>query len=85
MKHLFVVAVATGIFTGTSFRANAQTNVNLEKLATKSNTQAEPKFINNIEITPNSAPGDGDYYSNEERSNRAAIYPCLYPKQKQCL
>ncbi|MES2849485.1 MAG: C40 family peptidase [Bacteroidota bacterium] len=75
MKHLFVVAVATGIFTGTSFRANAQTNVNLEKLATKSNTQAEPKFINNIEITPNSAAGDGDYYSNEDMEQSGGHLP----------
>jgi hypothetical protein len=71
MKHFFIVAVATGIFTGASFEVNAQTNVNLEKLAVKSNTLAEPKFINNIEVTP----GDGDYYSNESMEQSGGYLP----------
>lgn len=79
MKHLFVVAVATGIFTGTSFEANAQTNVNLEKLTSKSKT-ASPKFINDIEITPNGAPTDGDHYSNEDFAASQAALPM--PKQE---
>lgn len=78
MKHLFVVAVATGIFTGTSFEANAQTNVNLEKLTSKSKA-ASPKFINDIEITPNGAPTDGDHYSNEDFAAPQAALPA--PKQ----
>jgi NlpC/P60 family len=50
MKHLFFVAVATGIFTGTSISAKAQTNVNIERLA----EQPKPKlkFIEGIEISP---------------------------------
>ena len=79
MKHLFVVAVAMGIFTGTSLEAKAQTNVNLEKLASKEKTQASPKFINSIEITPNAASGDGDYYSNENIDQARAALPL--PKQ----
>jgi cell wall-associated NlpC family hydrolase len=79
MKHLFVVAVATGIFTGTSFEAKAQTNVNLEKLASRSKTPAAPKFIENIEITPNRVASDGDYYSNEDMSQPQAAMPM--PKQ----
>jgi cell wall-associated NlpC family hydrolase len=67
MKSLFVVAVATGIFTGTSFELNAQANINLEKLAAKPKTAA-PKFISNIEITPSGKPTDGDYYSTEAAS-----------------
>jgi hypothetical protein len=31
MKHLFFVAVATGIFSGTTISVKAQTNVNIEK------------------------------------------------------
>jgi hypothetical protein len=52
MKNLFFVAVATGIFTGTSFSSKAQTNVNLERFATKSKLKVPPKFIEGIEITP---------------------------------
>jgi lipoprotein Spr len=48
MKNLFVVAVATGILTGTSPCAQAQTNVNLEQL----NQSGQLRFINSIEITP---------------------------------
>ena len=77
MKHLFVVAVATGIFTGTSFEANAQTNVNLEKLAPKSKAQASPKFINNIEITPNSTTADGGDYGNEDMSQTQESLPSI--------
>lgn len=79
MKSLFVVAVATGIFTGTFFSASAQANVNMEKLASKSKT-ASPKFINNIEITPQgSKPSDGDYYSNEDFSQQ----PTTAPKKEE--
>jgi lipoprotein Spr len=59
MKHLFVVAVATGIFTGTSFEAKAQTNVNLERLNGQSKPTQSLKFINSIEITPERVSGDG--------------------------
>ena len=55
MKHLFFVAVATGIFSGTSITTSAQANVNLEKLAGKSSqTNYRPtlKFIDGIEIAP---------------------------------
>lgn len=80
MKHLFVVAVATGIFTGTSFEAKAQTNVNIEKLTQKSKTPAAPRFIDNIEITPNRVvASDGDYYSNEDMSQPQEAMPM--PKQ----
>jgi len=52
MKHLFFVAVATGIFTGTSFSAKAQTNVNIERLTEKSKPKPKLKFIEGIEIAP---------------------------------
>ena len=52
MKHLFFVAVATGIFTGTSISSNAQTNVNLEKFTAQSKPKASLKFIEGIEIAP---------------------------------
>lgn len=79
MKHLIVVAVATGIFTGTSFEAKAQTNVNLEKLTQKPKATAAPRFINNIEITPDRIASDGDYYSNEDMGQPQAAMPM--PKQ----
>lgn len=72
MKNLFVVAVATGIFTGTSFEANAQANINLEKLAAKPKT-ASPKFINSIQITPSGKPTDGEYYSNGHLSRKETV------------
>ncbi len=75
MKYLFVVAVAAGIFTGTSFEAKAQANVNLEELTPKSGVQASPKFISNIEITPNAGSSDGDYYSNEELGQSGGYLP----------
>ena len=52
MKHLFFVAVATGIFTGTSISSNAQTNVNLEKFTAQSKPKVSLKFIEGIEIAP---------------------------------
>jgi hypothetical protein len=59
MKSLFFVAVATGIFTGTSISAKAQANVNLEKLAHQSSKPARSlKFIDGIEITPEKISND---------------------------
>jgi cell wall-associated NlpC family hydrolase len=52
MKNLFFVAVASGIFSGTSITASAQTSVNLESVATKGNPKISLKFIEGIEITP---------------------------------
>ena len=52
MKHLFFVAVATGIFAGTSISLKAQTNVNLERFAEQSKPKTSLKFIEGIEITP---------------------------------
>jgi lipoprotein Spr len=50
MKHLFFVAVATGIFTGTSISAKSQTNVNIERLSEQSHPNTKLKFIEGIEI-----------------------------------
>lgn len=52
MKHLFVVAVATGIFTGTSHSSLAQASINLEKYGNKASAKASLNFIDGIEITP---------------------------------
>ncbi|MBL0358800.1 MAG: C40 family peptidase [Chitinophagaceae bacterium] len=65
MKHLFIVAVATGIFTGTSFKTNAQTNANLEQLSGQAKPGNSLKFINSIEITPDRVANDGGYNSTE--------------------
>lgn len=73
MKSLFVVAVATGIFTGTSFEAKAQTSVSPERLTNQAKTSASPKFINNIEMTPGTDAGDGAYYSEEGYGSLPAV------------
>lgn len=52
MKNFFFVAVATGIFTGTSFTSIAQPNVNIERLNARNTQIGSPKFIEGIEITP---------------------------------
>ena len=51
MKNLFFVAVATGIFTGTSNLVNAQTSVNVERLS-HNGKPVSLKFIEGIEISP---------------------------------
>jgi lipoprotein Spr len=60
MKHLFFVAVAAGIFSGTTISVKAQTNVNIERFANKVQPKNSPKFIEDIEILP-------------ERSNNSII------------
>jgi len=52
MKHLFFVAVATGIFSGTTISVKAQTNVNIEKYGDRALSKNSPKFIEGIEIKP---------------------------------
>lgn len=55
MKNLFFVAVATGIFSGTSTTVKAQANVNIERLAgqtTQTKNHPTLKFIDGIEIMP---------------------------------
>ena len=51
MKNLFFVAVATGMFTGTTKSVNAQTSVNVERL-THNGKPVSLKFIDGIEISP---------------------------------
>ncbi len=52
MKHLFFVAVATGIFSGTTISVKAQPNVNIERFADRVPPKKSPKFIDAIEIQP---------------------------------
>ncbi len=52
MKHLFFVAVAGGIFSGTTISVKAQTNVSIERLIDKSPSTNSPKFIEGIELMP---------------------------------
>ena len=51
MKNLFFVAVAIGIFSGTTNLVNAQTSVNVERL-THNGKPVSLKFIDGIEINP---------------------------------
>ncbi|MEO6549460.1 MAG: NlpC/P60 family protein [Ferruginibacter sp.] len=52
MKHLFFVAVASGIFSGTTISVNAQSNANIERSAGRAQPKILPKFIEDIEIVP---------------------------------
>jgi len=52
MKHLFFVAVATGIFSGTTISVKAQPNVNIERFADRVQPKKSPKFIDGIEMQP---------------------------------
>src|SRR5665647_1960226 len=51
MKNLFFIAVAIGIFSGTSITAKAQTSVNLESMANRTKPKISLKFIEGVEIT----------------------------------
>lgn len=75
MKNLFFVAVATGIFSGTSITTSAQANINIEKLAGQSTpTTNRPtlKFIDGIEIMPEKI-SDVDVTSVEPAKNNFAV------------
>lgn len=50
MKHLFFVAVASGIFSGTNITASAQSAVNNDKFSNTVITKKSPQFIEGIEI-----------------------------------
>lgn len=50
MKHLFFVAVAAGIFSGTNMTASAQSAVNNDKFNTTGTSKKSPQFIEGIEI-----------------------------------
>ena len=50
MKHLFFVAVALGIFSGTNITASAQSAVNNDKFNTTGTSKKSPQFIEGIEI-----------------------------------
>jgi lipoprotein Spr len=50
MKHLFFVAVASGIFSGTNMTASAQSAVNNDKFSNTTITKKSPQFIEGIEI-----------------------------------
>lgn len=50
MQNLFFVAVATGIFSGTTLSAKAQPSVNMERLNASVPAKKSQKFIEGIEI-----------------------------------
>jgi lipoprotein Spr len=55
MKHLFFVAVAAGIFSGTNTTASAQSAVNNDKFNTTGTSKKSPQFIEGIEIKRDAA------------------------------
>ncbi|CAN5803002.1 hypothetical protein BH11BAC3_BH11BAC3_14490 [soil metagenome] len=71
MKHLFFVAVAVGIFSGTTISVKAQTNVGIERYAGKNQKKVSPKFIDDIELSPESTTvylGKADEKDNAVKS-----------------
>jgi lipoprotein Spr len=52
MKHLFFVAVAGGIFSGTTISVKAQALVSIERVIDKSQPKISLKFIEGIELKP---------------------------------
>ena len=73
MKHLFFVAVASGILSGTTISLQAQTNVNFEKLVSKSGPNTSLKFIEDIELVPGSSPTDYSGSVEMVRSQELAV------------
>ena len=73
MKNLFFVAVAIGIFSGTSFSASAQTSINLESIANKSKPKISLKFIEGIELTPEKISADVPVDKPAETNNVAKL------------
>lgn len=80
MKNLFFVAVAFGIFSGTSTKVAAQTSINLESVASKSRPNASLKFIENIEITPEKISDNiaADYKSSEAAPEAVKVVSVNY-------
>jgi lipoprotein Spr len=52
MKNFFLVSVAIGVFSGTTFTAKAQSSVNIEQVNATIVQKKLPKFIEGIEIKP---------------------------------
>jgi cell wall-associated NlpC family hydrolase len=52
MKNFFLVSVAIGFFSGTTFTAKAQSSVNMEQVNAGVVQKKIPKFIEGIEIIP---------------------------------
>jgi len=73
MKNLFFIAVAIGIFSGTSFTAKSQTSINLEKVGNKSKSKVSLKFIDNIEINPGKISGNSTEGILIEKNTSASV------------
>lgn len=64
MKHLFFVAVAVGIFSGTLISAKAQSSVNTVKAGNSIPAKKSTQFIEGIEIKRDAtAPSDADMWT----------------------
>ncbi|MEP7143756.1 MAG: NlpC/P60 family protein [Ferruginibacter sp.] len=73
MKHLFFVAVAGGIFSGTTISVKAQTNANIERFAGKAQPKIFLKFIEGIEIVPAATSNIIEVAGEITKSNQSAI------------
>lgn len=69
MKHLFFVSVALGIFSGTSISGNAQTSVNLMRLNDGVVPKRSPRFIEGIEIKPETTVSTGNTIATAPKNN----------------
>ncbi len=80
MKHLFFVAVAFGIIPGTTISVKAQTNVGIERFANKNQKAASPKFIDDIELSPESTTvylDKADVNENTVKSDNRTVTPTV--------
>jgi NlpC/P60 family len=73
MKHLFFVAVAGGIFSGTTISVKAQTYTNIERFAGRAPSKISPKFIEGIEIVPSAIPGTMGLANEMTKSNQTEV------------
>jgi len=82
MKHLFFVAVASGIFSGTTISVKAQTNINIERLGSKSQISASPKFIESIELRPQATIASLHAIAESTRSEESSAISSVQIKRQ---
>ncbi|MEP7109179.1 MAG: NlpC/P60 family protein [Ferruginibacter sp.] len=71
MKHLFFVAVAGGIFSGTTISVKAQTSANIERFAGKAPPKISLKFIEGIEIVAKAGTNSMVVIEEKVKSNHS--------------
>ena len=73
MKHLFFVAVTSGIFLITTLSVKAQNNSNIERVAGRAQSKITLKFIEDIEILPAAAASTMAVPVEKAETNQVAV------------